>query len=168
MPPAKWRLPKGTTWRQKLDTGHPNHGKICPIPPGMQKRYGRGTMVIPKPLEVEALVRKVRKGKLATHGQLRSALAAQAGADHACPLTTGMFILIVAEAAEEARRDGKQRIAPYWRVIKDNGALNDKFPGGARAQAAKLRAEGFTISAAKGKQPPRVKEFEVALMKRLA
>jgi len=164
---AKWKLREGITWRQKLEAEHPNHGKVCPIPPRMQKRFGRGTMVIPKPLDVETLIRKVRKGKLATHALIRSALAAQAGADHACPLTTGMFILIVAEAAEESRRNGRKRIVPYWRAIKDNGALNEKFPGGVRAQAAKLRTEGFTISPARGKQPPRVKDFERALMKRL-
>jgi len=71
-----------------------------------------------------------------------------------------MFIRMVAEAAEEDRRAGKKRITPYWRTIKENGDLNEKFPGQARAQAAKLRAEGFVIEPAKGKRPPRVKDFE--------
>lgn len=157
---SKWKLPKGVTWKQKLEQTHPNHGKTVPIPPGMRKRFGTGTMLIPKPLDVVAVMRKARKGRLITHARIRDALALQAGADSACPMSTGIFILIAAEAAEEARREGKKRVTPYWRTINDDGKLNEKFPGGTRAQAAKLREEGFTILAGKGKQPPKVAEFE--------
>ena len=66
------------------------------------------------------------------------------------------LLTVVAEAAEEDRQAGKKRITPYWRTIKDDGKLNEKFPGGVRAQAAKLRQEGFTIQPGKGKQPPKV------------
>ena len=59
-----WKLKAGATWRQKLEQEHPNHGKIVPIPPRMQKRFGTGTMVIPRPLDVDAVMRKARKGKL--------------------------------------------------------------------------------------------------------
>jgi hypothetical protein len=148
-----------------LEQEHPNHGKIVAIPPRMQKRFGIGTMVIPRPLDVDAVMRKARKGKLITQSQVRDALAKLSGADSACPLTTGMFIRIVAEAAEEDRRAGKQRITPYWRTVKDNGNLNEKFPGGARAQAARLRSEGFTIKPARGKRPPRLEDFEKYLTK---
>jgi len=157
---AKWKLPKGTTWRRKLEEQHLKHGKIVDTPRGMQKRYGKGKMLIPKPLDVDATLRKVKKGKLITTSQLRAKLAVDAGADSACPFTTGIFVRIAAEAAEEDRRAGKKRITPYWRVVKDDGKLNENFPGGARAQAAKLKAEGFTILPAKGKQPPKVVEFE--------
>jgi hypothetical protein len=110
-------------------------------------------------------MRKAKKGKLITTSQLRDYLAAQAGADSACPMTTGMFLRVVAEAAEEAVRAGKKRVTPYWRTIRDDGGLNDKFPGGAAAQAAKLRSEGFSIERGRGKQPPRVKAFESHLTK---
>ena len=54
---------------------------------------------------------------------------------------------------------GKRRLTPYWRVIKDDGSLNPKYPGGINSQARNLRAEGFTV-ARNGKKPPTVKEFE--------
>ena len=38
--------------------------------------------------------------------------------------------------------------------------MSIKFPGGVKAQAGNLRAEGFSIEPATGKKPPRVKEFE--------
>lgn len=162
---VKWKLAKGKTWRGKLEAEHPNHGKVVAIPPKMRKQYGTGTMLIPKPLDVDAVMRGVRKGRLITASQIRDRLAKAAGAGTACPLTTGIFVRIVAEAAEEDRRAGKKRITPYWRTIKSDGKFNEKSPGGARAQAAKLRQEGFTIQPGRGKQPPSVKDFERHLVK---
>jgi len=160
-----WKLRQGATWRQKLERPHPNHGKLVIVPPRMQPRFGKGRMLIPRPLDVDAALRRVRKGKLMTQSQLRAVLAAAAGADVACPLTTGIFIRIAAEAAEEDRRTGKKRITPYWRAVKDDGSLNDKFPGGAEAQAAKLREEGFVIRNGKGRRPPTVPDFAKHLVK---
>ncbi len=165
MSEVKWKLAKGKTWRQKLEQEHPSHGKVVAVPPRMQKRFGKGTMVIPRPTDVDALMRKARKGKLITQSQIRDNVARQAKADSACPMTTGIFLRIAAEAAEEDLRGGKKRITPYWRTIRDDGKLNDRFPGGAKAQAAKLRGEGFTIRPGKGKQPPRVKDFEKYLIR---
>ena len=72
-------------------------------------------------------------------------LAKDFSADVTCPLTTGIFLRIVAEAAEENRLAGHKRLAPYWRVIKEDGTLNPKFPGGEEQQARRLRNEGFVI-----------------------
>jgi hypothetical protein len=124
----------------------------------MQKRFGQGTMVIARPLDVDALIRKVRSGRLVTQAQIRSRLARDYNADTACPLCTGIFVRIAAEAAEEDRRLGRSRITPYWRVLRDNGSLNQKFPGGVKAQAARLRAEGLGVDV--GKKPPRIKDFQ--------
>ena len=164
MATAKWKLAKGKTWRQKLTQEHPNHGKVVPVPPRMRKRFGTGTMLIPRPIDVDAIMRSVRKGKLITQSRIREWLARAAGADSACPLTTGMFIRIAAEAANEDLHAGKKRVTPYWRTIKDDGGLNDKFPGGAKAQAASLRREGFTIRPAKGAGAPKVSDFEKSLV----
>lgn len=124
---------------------------------------GRGKMLIPKPLDVDALMRKIRKGNLATVAQIRDRLAKDFNADLTCPLTAGIFMRIAAEAAEEDLAQGKKRITPYWRVIKTDGSLNEKFPGGTEAQAVRLKEEGHTIVPGKGKKPPRVKEFEKSL-----
>ena len=59
---------------------------------------------------------------------------------------------------------GKKRISPYWRVIKSDGSLNPKFPGGVQAQALHLQEEGHDIVAGKGKKPPKVRDFEKALV----
>ena len=120
-------------------------------------------MVIPAPKEVDELMARVPKGKLTTINELRTALAHKHGADFGCPITTGIFAWIAAHAAVEQSAAGKKRITPWWRTLKTTGELNPKYPGGAEAQAELLKAEGHKLSAAKGKKPPKVIDFEQSL-----
>jgi len=147
-------LTKKKSWREKLE--------IKKEPKIVDDPKGRGRMLVPTPLLVDALTRKIPRGKLLTVKDLREKLARDFGADLTCPLATGWFIRIVAEAAEEDLREGRKKpeeVTPYWRVIKSNGSLNDKFPGGAEAQARHLREEGHEIlPGRKGKLV--VKDFE--------
>ena len=149
-------MAKRKTWREKLEAGQER--KV------VDDLRGGGTLLIPKPLDVDALMRKVEKGKLITITQIRGRLAGEHGADDTCPLCAGIFLRIAAEAAEEDSGKGVTDITPYWRVLKGDGRLNEKFPGGVEAQAARLEEEGHTIEPGKGKKPPRVKDFERALV----
>jgi len=121
-------------------------------------RFGKGMMLIPTPKLVDAVVRQVPRGRLVTVGEIRRNLAADFSADVACPLTTGIFIRIVAEAAEEDRASGRKRVAPYWRVIKDDGSLNPRFPGGVELQSRYLRGEGWAT--ARRRKKTVLKDFE--------
>ena len=103
--------------------------------------------MIPAPLEVDELMRRVPRGRLATIQELRGALAKKHGATMACPITTGIFAWIAAHAADEAEREGRRRITPYWRTLKNGGELNAKYPGGLEAIRARLEAEGHRIVA---------------------
>lgn len=79
-------------------------------------------------------------------------------------MTTGIFAGIAARAAAEDAAEGKQDITPYWRTLKAKGELNEKYPGGVEAQAARLREEGHTIEPDRNQKPRRVKDFEKALV----
>jgi hypothetical protein len=151
------------TWREKLldSKGLP---KVEEITDKMSKRWGAGTVVIPAPKEVDEIIKQVSEGKLITTDQIRAILARKHGATIGCPLTTGIFVNIAAHAAEEAAAEGEKNITPYWRTLKSGGELNEKYPGGVEAQAARLREEGHTIEPGKGKKPPKVKDFERALI----
>jgi hypothetical protein len=151
-----WRPARGKTWREKLDRVHPNHGRVMPIPASMRKTWGTGTILIPRPRDVDRIMRSVPRGRLITVSQIRERLAKAAGADLACPLTTGIFVRVVAEAAAEDGRAGRTRITPYWRTVKDGGKLNQKYPDGAEAHAARLRDEGFDIERDARGRPVRV------------
>lgn len=157
------RFSSRKSWKEKLH--NQDHSKIVEIPARMVKRFGPGTMLIPKPLDVDALIRKAGKGKLLTVSEIRSKLARDNKVDTTCPLTTGIFVRIVAEAAEEELRDGRKRVTPYWRVIRDDGSLNEKFPGGVNVQARRLKAEGHSVLPGKGKRPPKLQHFEKSLVR---
>ncbi len=145
------------TAREKLEVGRE--------PEVVDDPRGRGRMLIPRPLDVDGLIRRIPRGKLATVEQIRGRLAADFHADFTCPLTAGIFIRIAAEAAEEDLSRGEREITPYWRVLKADGSLNQKLPGGTEAQAARLREEGHSIQPGKGKKAPRVEDFEKSLQK---
>ena len=132
------------SWREKLihSKGLP---KVGPVSASMNKRWGTGTMVIPAPIEVDALMKQVPKGRVVTVNHLRAALAKKHKADFACPMTTGIFAWIAAHAAAEAEAEGAKRITPYWRTLKNGGELNPKYPGGVAEVARRLRAEGHAI-----------------------
>lgn len=106
---------------------------------------GKGKMLVPTPMLVAAVIHKVPRGKLITPKQIRETLAKQFKADWTCPLTTGIFINIIAGAAEEQMAAGEPPVAPYWRIIMDDGGFSKKMPPGEERQAELLRKEGFTI-----------------------
>jgi hypothetical protein len=132
------------SWREKLadSKGLPKVGKITGK---MTKRWGAGTMVIPAPKEVDALMKKVRSGKLVTINELRARLARKHNVSIACPITTGIFAWIAAHAAEEAAAAGQSKVTPYWRTLKSGGQLNEKYPGGIPRLKKRLEAEGHKV-----------------------
>jgi hypothetical protein len=141
---------KRKNWREKLADGK-GLPKVGRIEGRMTTRWGTGTMVIPAPTEVDALMKKIPRGKLVTIAELRQSLAERHGVSIACPITTGIFTWIAAHAAEEDAADGIKRITPYWRTLKTGGELNPKFPGGVEALKRKLAAEGHRV-VARGKR----------------
>ena len=132
------------TWREKLedDKGLP---KVGPIDGRIAVGRSEGTMVIPSPREVDALMRLVPRGRLTTIDQLRAALAMKHKVTVACPITTGIFAWIAAHAAAESESEGKRRITPYWRTLKTKGELNPKYPGGIADLKRKLAGEGHAV-----------------------
>jgi len=143
-------MPKRKSWREKLadSKGLPKVGRISGK---MTRRWGIGMMVVPAPLEVDAIMRRVPRGKLITINQIRLALAKKHNVNVCCPITTGIFAWIAANAAEESAADGKKQITPYWRTLKTGGELNPKYPGGVERLGKLLKAEGHRV-VAKGKR----------------
>lgn len=139
-----------TPWRYKL---RPEQEPVVVADP-------RGRMLVPTPMLVARALRRVPAGRLITPSQLRDRLARQAGADLTCPMTTGIFLNIIAAATEEALSEDRRATAPYWRVVDDRGGLMPKFPPGPARQAMWLRREGHRV----GKNY-RVADFEQALVK---
>ena len=137
-------MPGKKSWSEKLrdSKGLP---KVEKITGKMSKRWGKGTVVIPAPIEVDQLMKKVPRGKLVTISQVRDALARKHNASIGCPLTTGIFAWMAANAAEEERRQGGKGITPYWRTLKSGGVINERYPGGVTGQKKLLEQEGHEV-----------------------
>jgi len=154
-------MSKKKSWKAKL-LNSKNLPQVQPITEKMSHRWGTGTVVIPAPIEVDALMRQVPEGKLITINELREALAKKHGASIGCPMTTGIFAWVAAHAADEEAQAGKKDITPYWRTLKAGGVLNDKYPGGIENLKYFLESEGHRV-VQKGKKW-KVENFEQALI----
>ena len=62
------------------------------------------------------------------------------------------------EAADKKENSQLARI-PFWRTLKSNGFLNEKYPGGPEAHKKLLEKEGFKIIS-------RGKKYQVAEYKK--
>ncbi len=154
---------KKKSWQEKL-ADNKDLPKVVEITDKMSQRWGTGTVVIPAPREVDEIMSRIPRGKLVTINQIREVVARKHGATIGCPITTGIFAWVAAHAAAEAAAEGKLDTTPYWRTLKTSGELNPKYPGGVEELATHLEAEGHTIEPGKGKKPPKVKDFEKALV----
>lgn len=153
---------KRKTWREKLADSK-DLPKVEKIAPHMKQKWGQGTVVVPAPKEVDAVMKRVPRGKLITINEIRTELAKKHRATIGCPMTTGIFAWIAAHAADEAAAAGKERVTPYWRTLKSGGELNPKYPGGIAELRRRLEAEGHRI-VQKGKRYV-VADFERSLVR---
>ncbi len=124
------------------------------------EKYGGNRMYFAPPLDYDRVMKRVPYGRVTTVGEIREYFAKQSGADFTEPITAGIFVSIAAWASHQRAGDE----TPYWRTLKANGELNEKYPGGIKAQREKLEAEGHTIIS-KGRKNIRyyVKDYETAL-----
>jgi alkylated DNA nucleotide flippase Atl1 len=155
---------KKKSWQQKLEDSK-NFPKTLNLEPNfpcykaltkMGAKAGDSVVIAP-PLEVDEIMKKVPKGKLITLREICENLARKHKTQYCCTLTTGIFVMIAANAAEETKSN-----TPFWRTLKNNGELNKKFPGGIKRQKALLEKEGHVVIN-RGKKLF-VKDFEKTLV----
>jgi alkylated DNA nucleotide flippase Atl1 len=140
---------KKTAWEKMRCGKQPHVEKDLPeaigkwMPEGLPRK--KWSMLISSPEEVEAFIAQIPKGRTVTLSEMRQELARRHGAAIACPMSTAIFVNIVARAyAEKEEAEGKPGIG-WWRVLTGAGKLNPKFPGGVVEQARRLRAEGVAV-----------------------
>ncbi len=147
------------TWREKVNGFEE---KIHVITPEWESKLGKGKILIPNALDIERLINETEKGELLTSDIIREKLAREKNVRLTAAIPTGVYLKFIAEAAEE-ERPVKSKTTPYWKVLKPDGSVNIKFPGGVERQSELLESEGHTIEPGKGKKPPRAISFEKSL-----
>jgi hypothetical protein len=121
---------KRKSWLEKMNDGRKPEVEV------LQKSFADiqagEKMLIPTPQIVDAYIRNIPKSKETTMAQMRRDLAAEYHAHKTCPLTSGIFLRIVAEAAHEELAQGKSisKIAPYWRIMDEKSNAAKKLTAG--------------------------------------
>jgi hypothetical protein len=123
-------MPKKKTWADKLhDRKVPKVKRIdfdfADIPAG-------SNMFIATPELIDRYIKQIPRGKKVAVQTLRKDLAIENKADYTCPVTTGIFLRIVAEANFEKylQTNSLKGITPFWRVVEPKSALAKKFSFG--------------------------------------
>lgn len=139
----KKQAPRKKSWQEKLHVNRvpeveTTNKKFADIPAGAR-------MLIATPLMVEEYIRQIPRGQFREIGQIRKDLAADNHADYTCPVTTGIFIRIVAEAAYEEYMQGKSlsRIAPFWRALSPRSPSAKKLSFGMDFLLERRKKEGI-------------------------
>lgn len=102
---------------------------------------GGSRVIIAPPLDYDKLMKTVPQGKLITNDNIKDYLAEKYNADYTCPVSSRKFIVLAAYASVERGVDE----TPYWRILKKDGELNEKYPGGIHEQKRLLEIEGHII-----------------------
>ena len=108
-------MPK--SWVEKRD-GYKNKSHITQL----EKKFAgipQGShLLISCPQEIDEYIRNLDEGALITTQEMRDALAHKHKADATCPVSAGIFLRIICEAALEERASGKalDNITPFWRI----------------------------------------------------
>jgi alkylated DNA nucleotide flippase Atl1 len=143
---------KKKSWQEKLadKNGYPKILKLEKKFPCYNAVHKMGAevgdeVVLVNPSEVVEIMKEIPNGKLITIVEICKKIAKKHKVKGCCSLTTGIFIMTAANATEEAANHGKDLNIPYWRTLKADGFLNEKYPGGPEAQKEKLENEGFKV-----------------------
>lgn len=131
------------TWLQKFNVNRQpeievTNKKFADIPEGAK-------MLIATPKVVDEYIKQIPKGHHTSLQQMRKDLAAEFGAEYTCPITSGIFLRIIAELAYEQYQAGTplKKITPFWRMIDKKAPLAKKLSFGYDFVAEQRQSEGI-------------------------
>ena len=84
-------------------------------------------MLIPTPFMIQEYINHIESGTISDVEIMRNDLAIEHGAAFTCPMTTGIFLRIVAEYNYENLSQKRTEICPFWRIIDPNSKLSDRL-----------------------------------------
>ncbi len=123
-------MAKNKTWLDKLN--EKKDPKIKRIETSFADIPAGSNMFIATPQLIDQYIQEIGFGKHIDSKTLRKDLALEHNADYTCPVTTGIFLRIVAEANYEKFQQGQtiENITPFWRVIKPSSPIAKKLTFG--------------------------------------
>ncbi len=102
-------------------------------------------MYIATPQIIDNYIKQIPEGKKVSVLSMRKDLAIENNAEYTCPVTTGIFLRIVAEANYEryTQTNSLKDISPFWRIIEPNSALVKKLTFGNNFIIEQRKAESL-------------------------
>ena len=88
------------------------------------------SMFVATPKIVDEFINKMPSGRFITMPELRADLAIEYDCDATCPVSTAIFLRVVAEAALEHLEQGATTadITPFWRVVAPGDKVSARLP----------------------------------------
>ena len=114
------------TWAEKMKAKPPHHvfldKDFAGIPKGSK-------LHISSPVEVAEELKRITPGSIMSIQAFRRSLADKNNCDATCPVSTSIFLRIVAEHSwEEFSRTGSTKdLAPFWRVVESSSPIAKKL-----------------------------------------
>jgi hypothetical protein len=123
-------MAKNKTWLDKLN--EKKEPKIKRIEKSFADIPAGSNMFIATPQLIDQYIQEIGFGKRIDSKTLRNDLALEHNAEYTCPVTTGIFLRIVAEANYEKFQQGQaiENITPFWRVIEPSSPIAKKLTCG--------------------------------------
>lgn len=131
------------TWEEKLNADR--EPEVKPVPKDMAGMKKGQIMLIPTAKLIDQFVQQIPEGKSIDAKQMREQLAKQFNAEVTCPITSGIHLRVVAEAAFDRFDKGASidEITPFWRVIDPKSPLIKKVAFDANFILDQRQAEGL-------------------------
>jgi hypothetical protein len=124
------RTKKRVDWRKRFGSAKAPHvvtleSAFAGVPAGSR-------MLISSPGEIAAYLAAIPRGETRTVARMRSDLARRAEAAAMCPVTTAIYLRVVAECALEELAGGKDLadVVPFWRLVAPTDKVAAKLSCG--------------------------------------
>ena len=114
------------TWAEKMNAKPPHHVVLekdfAGIPKGAK-------LHISSPVEIAAELKTIPPGSILSNQAFRRRLAEKNKCDATCPVSTSIFLRIVAEHTWEEFNSSSstQDLAPFWRVVESSSPMAKKL-----------------------------------------
>ncbi len=135
---------KGKTWTDKMNDPSKIH-QLKMLDKDFADMHAGCKMLIATPKIIDEYIKHIPKGSSGSLAIMRRDLANEYGADYTCPVTSGIFLRIVSEAAHEQLEAGTShnKITPFWRVVHEKSTLNKRLSFGEDFVKEQRRNEGI-------------------------
>jgi hypothetical protein len=124
------RKKKPTDWRKRFGAAKDPH--VVMLHADFAGVKAGNTMLISSPGEIANYLSRIPQGETRTMDRLRNELARKAGANAMCPVTTAIYLRVVAEVALTDLAEGKplDQVVPFWRVVMPDSKVAKKLSCG--------------------------------------